>query len=293
MIRSMTGFGAGRGQSGGEVVAVELRSVNAKFCEVKARLPRELAALESDLVKQVKARVQRGSVDVSVRRESAGGGRALVAKVDHALASAYVQALRELKEELALAGEPSVHDVAQLEGVLAVTEAPADPEASAAALAQALGAALDAHDLMRRTEGEALSRDLAARFAALAAGCDRLRALAPQSVEQYRDRLAARVAELGRGTPVDPQRLAQEVAIFADRVDVAEELTRLASHLDQLRALLAGDAPAGRRLEFLLQETHREINTVGSKSQQAGMAAVVVDLKAEVERIREQIQNVE
>ncbi|MBS2025105.1 MAG: YicC family protein [Deltaproteobacteria bacterium] len=293
MIRSMTGFGAGRGQAQAEVVTVELRSVNAKFCEVKPRLPRELSSLEQDAVKRIKARIQRGSIDLSVRREGATGGRALLPKVDRALASAYVQALRELKTELALSGEPSVHDVAQLEGVISVEEAPPDPAACKEALEAALEQALDAHDKMRLKEGEALAKDLNARLDHIAAAGQKLRALSPQSIEAYRERLTARIAELSKGTPVDPQRLAQEVAFFADRVDVAEELTRLASHLEQLRALLAGEAPSGRRLEFLVQETNREVNTIGSKSQGAELSALVVEMKAELERIREQIQNIE
>jgi uncharacterized protein (TIGR00255 family) len=146
---------------------------------------------------------------------------------------------------------------------------------------------------MRTREGEALSRDLRTRLAAIEAGAADIRDLAPRSVEAYRDRLAARVAELSRGTSADPARLAQEVAFLADRVDVAEELTRLESHLSQMRALLDSGAPAGRKLEFLVQEVNREVNTVGSKSQSAAIAARVVDLKAELERIREQVANVE
>ena len=292
MIRSMTGFGQGRGQSGAETVSVELRSVNGKFCDVKPHLPRELAPLEPELVRRIKARVARGVLDVHVRRE-ADGGRGLLPRADLALAAAYVKALRELKEELGLDGEPTVSDLAGLEGVISLREATPDLEAAQAALAQALEAALDAHDEMRRREGAALERDLASRLDAVDRAGKIIGELAPQSVELTRERLTARIAELSRGGPVDPQRLAQEVAFFADRTDVAEELTRLASHLLQLRALLGQDAPSGRRLEFLIQEVNREVNTVGSKSQHAGISAQVVEVKAELERVREQIQNIE
>jgi uncharacterized protein (TIGR00255 family) len=292
VIRSMTGFGQGRGQAGAEVIAVELRSVNGKFCEVKPRLPRELFALESELVKTIKARVARGVLDVHVRREGEGG-RTLLPRADLALAGAYVKALRELKSELGLSGEPSVSDLAQLEGVISLEESPPDLAGSQAALAQALEAALSAHDEMRRREGAALEKDLKARLDAVERAATAISSLAPQSVEQVRERLAVRIAELSRGAAVDPQRLAQEVAFFADRSDIAEELTRLASHLKQLRDLLAQDAPAGRRLEFLIQEVNREVNTIGSKSQHAAISAQVVEVKAELERIREQIQNVE
>ena len=293
MIRSMTGFGAGRAQHEGERLSVELRAVNGKFCEVKARLPRELAALEQDLAKGIKARLSRGQIDASVRRESGPGGRGLSPRVDLPLAAAYAKALRELQSQLGLSGEPSVSEVAQLEGVLSLGEAPADLAAAGSALAAALAIALDAVEAMRGREGEALAKDIAARLDAVEKGVAQVRALSPVSVEAYRDRLQARVAELSRGVPLDPARVAQEVALFADRVDVSEELTRLASHLEQLRALLAADAPAGRKLEFLVQEVNREVNTVGSKAQHAGIAAQVVDIKAELERVREQIQNVE
>ena len=295
MIRSMTGFGAGRGQAGAETVLVELRSVNNKFCEVKPRLPRELSALEPELVRTVKARIARGSVDVTVRRDLPGGVRGLLPRVDLALAGAYAKVLRELKSELGLAGEPSVHDVAAMEGVVSLGEAPPDVASMGKALQAALGEALGALEEMRRREGAALGRDVLSRLDFIERGAASIAQLAPASIELYRDRLAIRIAELLRGAPqgADPQRLAQEVAFFADRTDIAEELTRLASHLAQLRGLIAAEVPAGRKLEFLVQEVNREINTVGSKAQHAGIAALVVDIKAELERVREQIQNIE
>lgn len=292
MIRSMTGFGAGRGQSGGEAVTVELRSVNGKFCEVKPRLPRELSPQEPELVKAIKARIARGAVDVFVRRESPTA-TTLAPQIDKPLAAAYAKALRELKTELGLDGEPSVHDIASLEGVLKLGETAADVPALEKALGQALDQALGALEQMRRREGEALARDLAARLDNIEKGANEVARLAPLQVSAARDRLAARIEELTKGIALDPARLAQEVALFADKTDVAEELTRLASHLAQARALVQSDAPAGRKLEFLVQEVNREINTIGSKSQHAGIAALVVDLKAELERVREQVQNVE
>jgi len=289
----MTGFGAGRAQAGGESVAVELRSVNGKFCDVRTHLPRELAGLEPVVARIVKSRVARGVVDVNVRREAPGSVRGAAPRVDLGLAAAYAKALREMRAELGLSGELTLHDLVGLEGVVGLSEIVADPEPAAKALEGALADALDALDDMRRREGEALARDLSVRLGAVETGAAAIRAAAPQSVEAYRERLAARVAELSRGVPADPARLAQEVAFFAERVDVSEELTRLASHLAQLRALVASDAPAGRRLEFLVQEVNREVNTVGSKSQNAGIAAQVVEVKAELERVREQIANVE
>jgi uncharacterized protein (TIGR00255 family) len=288
----MTGFGAGRGEAGDEAISVELRSVNGKFCEVKPRVPRELAALEPELVKTIKGRISRGVVDAFVRRE-AGGGRGSVPRADLVLAGAYAKAFRDLKESLGLAGEPSVQDLAAMEGVISIGDSAPDAEAAASALQQALSGAIDALDQMRRREGEALARDLAARLDAIEKGAREVSRLAPLQVDAVRERLSARIAELTRGVSLDPARLVQEVAVFADRTDVTEELTRLASHLAQARELIASQAPAGRKLEFLVQELNREINTIGSKSQHAGIAATVVELKAELERIREQVQNVE
>jgi uncharacterized protein (TIGR00255 family) len=288
----MTGFGGGRGEAAGEALTVELRSVNAKFCEVKARMPRELSALEPELVKVIKSRISRGVVEAFVRREGATA-RGATPRVDLTLASAYAKALRELKDELGLAGEPTVQDVAAMEGVVTLGESAVDPAALAPVLQSGLGAALDALDQMRRREGEALARDLSARFETIEKLAAQVAKLAPAQVEAYRERLSARVAELSRGVALDPARLAQEVALFADRTDIAEEVTRLASHLEQLRGLVQSDAPAGRKLEFLVQEVNREINTIGSKSQHARITSLVVEMKAELERVREQVQNVE
>ncbi len=288
----MTGFGAGRGEAGGEAISVELRSVNGKFCEVKPRVPRELSALEPELVKTIKARISRGVIDAFVRRE-AGGARGPAPRADLPLAAAYAKALRDLKDSLGLAGEPTVQDLAAMEGVIAIGDTAPDPQAAATALQQALLAAIDALDQMRRREGEALARDLSARLDAIEKGAREVSLLAPLQVNAVRERLATRIAELTRGVSLDPARLAQEVAVFADRTDVTEELTRLASHLAQARGLISSQAPAGRKLEFLVQELNREINTIGSKSQHAGIAGMVVELKAELERIREQVQNVE
>ncbi len=292
MIRSMTGFGAGRGEAGGEAISVELRSVNGKFCEVKPRLPRELSALEPELVKTIKARVSRGVIEAFVRRET-GDARGSLPRADLALAAAYAKAFRELKDSLGLAGEPTVQDLVVLEGVISLGEDAPDQEGVSSALQAALAAGIEALDQMRRREGEALAKDLFARLDAIEKGAREVARLAPDQVNAVRERLSTRIAELTRGVPLDSARLAQEVALFADRTDVSEELTRLASHLAQARGLIASQAPAGRKLEFLVQELNREINTIGSKSQHAGIASTVVELKAELERVREQVQNVE
>ncbi len=291
MIRSRTGFGAGRGAAGGEEIDVEVRSVNHKYCEVKVRLPRELAALELEVTRAVKERLARGGVEVSGRRS--GGTGDVAPRVDLALAEAYARAFRELQARLGLPGEPTLADVVAADGVVRLEERTVEPDAARAALFEGLGRALDALVAMRAREGEALARDLEARLATVEGLVARVAELAPRVVEHHRQRLQERVAELSRGVPLDPARLAQEVALFADRTDVAEEMTRLASHVAQVRALLAGADPAGRKLDFLVQEMNREANTIGSKSQSADLGGIVVALKAEIERMREQVQNVE
>ncbi|MBS1108655.1 MAG: hypothetical protein H6Q88_647 [Anaeromyxobacteraceae bacterium] len=291
MIRSMTGFGAGRGGAAGEVVEAEVRSVNHKFCEVKARLPREMAALETDLVRQVKDRLARGGVDVSLRRTTARG--ALSPRVDAELAAEYARAFEEVRARLGLSGQVSLSEVLAADGVVTLEERAVDLESARTAGSAALAAALDALLAMREREGAALSRDLESRLAVVEGIAARLAELSPRSVEDYRARLHERVAELSRGLAPDPARLATEVALFADRTDVTEELTRLSSHVAQMRGLLASGEPAGRKMDFLVQEMHREANTVGSKSQSAEAASAVVSLKAEIERMREQVQNVE
>lgn len=291
MIRSMTGFGSGRGSAGGEEVVVEVRSVNHKFCEVKIRLPRELGALETDIGRTVKDRLARGGIEVTVRRAGAGGSMA--PRVDAPLAEAYARAYAEVAARLGLHGQVQLSDIIAAEGVIRLDDRDADLDAARAATERALGQALDALVAMRVREGEALRRDLEARLVTVEGLVVRVEALAPQAVEHHRTRLAERVQELTRGIPLDPSRLAQEIALLAERTDVAEEVTRLRSHVAQARQLLGSGEPAGRKLDFLVQEMHREGNTIGSKSQHAEISAVVVALKAEIERMREQVQNVE
>jgi len=291
MIRSMTGFGAGHGAAGGEELDVEVRSVNHKFCEVKVRTPRELAALELDAARAVKDRLARGGVEVSLRRPGPAGG--LAPRVDAALAESYARAFAEVAARLGLPGGPALSDVIGAEGVVRLEERAVDLDAAREALRGAIAGALDALVAMRAREGEALGRDLAGRLARVEALVARVAELVPAALAAHEVRLRERVEELARGVAVDPARLAQEIAILADRTDVTEEITRLRSHAGQVRALLASLEPAGRKLDFLVQEMHREVNTIGSKSQSAEIAAAVVEMKAEVERMREQVQNVE
>ncbi len=292
MLRSMTGFGSGTATAGAESLTVEVRSVNHKFCEVKVRVPRELSALEPTLIKLVKDRVARGAIDVVVRR-AARTSTGVVPQVDLGLAREYLRAWREVATALGLPDTVSVRDVATSLNVIRLEEPQLPLEDANKAVETALGAAIDQLRLMREKEGVALAGDLTARLALVAGWVKEVQALAPKAIDAYRSRLAERIAELSQGLAVDPQRLAQEVAFFAERTDVAEEMTRLDSHLVQFHELLASKEPSGRKMDFLVQEMHREVNTTGSKSQHTDISARVMQLKAELERIREQVQNVE
>jgi uncharacterized protein (TIGR00255 family) len=272
-------------------VEVEIRSVNHKYCEVKLRLPRELAALETELSRLVKERLARGGVEVTVRR---GTGRAALApRVDADLAREYARAFEEVRQRLGLAGAVSLSEVLGAAGVVTLEERAVDLEAARAAASAAVSASLEALCGMREREGQALARDLEERLGTIEALLRRVEELSPRSVDRYRERLAERVAELSRGLAPDPARLATEIALFADRTDVAEEITRLRSHLEQMRELVGRTDPAGRKMDFLVQEMNREANTIGSKSQSAEITGDVVSMKAEIERMREQVQNVE
>ena len=292
MIRSMTGFGTGRACFGSDELVVEIRAVNGRYCEVRVRMPRELSGLEPALIRQVKERIVRGHVDVAVRRIAAPGS-ALEPRVDAVLADRIVEELRSLQSRLGLPGELAISDLLGVEGILRLEERETDLEEAGRALEAAVAEALDRLLEMREREGRHLRDDIARRFDRLEELRAQVERLAPEAIQARQERTRARVEEILEGREVDPQRMAQELAILAERMDVSEELTRLASHLEQGRRLLQADEPAGRRLDFLVQEMNREANTLAAKASWMESAELVVEMKAEIERIREQVQNVE
>ncbi|HWV38869.1 MAG TPA: YicC/YloC family endoribonuclease [Vulgatibacter sp.] len=289
----MTGFGSARAQVESEEISVEIRSVNGKFCEVKARFPRELQAFEGEVVRRIKERLARGTVDLFVRRSPVEGQSLREPRVDEALADRVAREFRELRDRLGLEGDVRLADVISVPGVVVVEEVPPDPERAGQAMHLALDQALDHLVAMREREGEALRADLEARLRLVEGHAAQLARAAPEAVREQHERILQRVEELAGSVTLDPQRLAQEVAILADRSDVAEELTRIESHVKQFRRLMDAPDPAGRRLDFLVQELNREANTTASKASWTGAAEITVELKAEIERIREQVQNVE
>lgn len=292
MLKSMTGFGRGEHTTPRAHYRVEVQAVNHRFVEVRARLPRRLARLEHQIQREVQHRFGRGRFEVHLsERLLAEPPRTI--RVDRAAAREFVAAVRALQEELGLPGALSVEALASLRDLVGFEE----PEEEAGAVWEEIRPALEQAfadlEKMREKEGAALSAELRHRLGLLERGVAAILARAPGTVAAYRARLQERVAALAAGVPLDPGRLEQEVVLFADRADVTEEGARLGSHLAQFRDLLDAPGPQGRKLEFLLQEMHREVNTLGSKAADAAIAAEVVALKAELEKMREQLQNVE
>lgn len=288
----MTGYGRGTAQRGPVKVTVELRAVNHRFLDLKVRSTGVAAAIEDAVAAAVRERLERGAVTISVRVErtdAAGGFR-----IDHAVAAQVHGQLAGLASALGL-GAPTLADVLAQPGVVTAGDgevSDAEPAAGAAAAA----AALDALVAMRAGEGEVLARDLAARVQALTATVDQLAVAGARAASAAHDRLRERIGRLVDPevvAQVDPARLAQEVAILADRADVTEELVRARAHLDQLAAMTTTAGPVGRRLDFLTQELGRELNTLGAKSSAPAIGPLVVDAKAQLEKIREQVQNLE
>ena len=291
MLKSMTGFGTADGVVGSAQVSVEIRSVNHRFFNPSIKLPNTLSRWEPEVREAVRRQVVRGHVTVMARVERSvetGNGAA----IDEARFGAYVKRLMELKERYALEGNLDLATVLRLPDVIRTDSD--EPEGNAQELVAIVDRASTALNESREAEGKRLQAFLGERIARVEAAVDRLAARAPERVTEHRDRLRANVAELASGIQVDEQRLAMEIAIAADRLDVGEELDRFRSHLVAFRGALRGaDEGVGKRLGFLLQELLREANTTGSKANDASMTGEVLAIKEELERIREQVENLE
>ncbi len=286
----MTGFGAAEGDVAGGRLRLEIRSVNHRHLSVQLKVPGPLSDFEGAIRERLRAHFDRGHVTVSGRWLEEPS-RADAVAVDVERARSLVKALRKLGHDLKLSGKVDLATVARLPEVVRVSAVDAAPDGSG--IVAVLDRAAEACVATREREGAVLCADLTARLDVLAGLARRIAAAAPERVVRERDRLAARVKELAAGVPVDEARLAQEIAYLADRLDITEELVRFDSHLSAMREALAGREAAGRRLGFLLQEAGREANTMGSKANDAGIADAVIAIKTELERLREQIENLE
>jgi len=292
MLKSMTGFGKGQATDAGLSLSVEIKSVNQRFCDISVKAPRLLAPFEAQLKKRVGDRVKRGKVDLYINID-AGESCALEASINRPLAKAYVAALQELMRDYPVSQQIPLELLAAQKDLLLIREAELDQQRLQQCLLSALELALDGLEEMRGTEGAATEVDLKSRCGQLASLSQQIEAFAPEVVIEWRQKLAQRLEKLTQELGVDPQRIAQEVAVFADRCDISEELIRFRSHLDQFEQLFEAEEPVGRKMDFLVQELNRETNTMGSKSNHAELTRLVVELKAELEKIREQVQNVE
>lgn len=292
MIKSMTGYGRREAAWSGMSVVVEVKAVNHRYCEIVTRLPKALAGREDELKRLVQARCQRGRIELAVLLSGKPDGEKAVS-LDRALAKQYYRMLCDLRRDLRLRGEVDLAMLAGFKDMVTVSEKPQDDRRLGALAARLLTGALTDLEAMRRREGQALARDTKQRLRMIQGTVALIEARAPQAVDAHFERMKARVAALSASAQVDAGRLAQELALYADRSDVTEELTRLRSHLAQFDDGLKSREPIGRTLDFLLQEIGREVNTVGSKANDAEIAGHVVRLKAELEKIREQVQNIE
>lgn len=292
MLKSMTGYGRADGATATHVYTVEVQAFNHRFTDVRIRLPRTLASLEHGLQREIRERVHRGRFDVQVT-EKLSGEITRTLRIDRGAIQQYVGALRELQRELDLGGQVTIEALMGMRDLVTLEATEVDMAEAGALLGQLLQAALDEVDSMRRKEGENLAQSLEICLSQVEAGLATVEIRAPEIVEGYRTRLQERVRAL-LGAPLsDPDRLVQEVALLAERSDITEECTRLKSHIQQFRTIIQGRGPHGRRLDFLLQEMHREVNTLGTKAADATISPAVVEMKADLERLREQVQNIE
>ncbi len=292
MIRSMTGYGRGEWEGDGKRIEAEVKSFNHRFLDIVPHLPRRLNPLEPQVRNLVRQRLSRGRIEVSVQIADSSPEEQRL-ELDLASARDYYRALKSLQESLGIVGEIRVETLAAFRDIFVRKEIPIDLEKEWTPLQAALNQALDELEEMRREEGRALRTDLLGRVNLIEGMAQEIDQRNGLVLPAYRDRLADRVRILSEGVPVDPARLAQEVAILAERSDITEELVRIRSHLSQFREMLDQAEPVGRKLDFLMQEMNREANTIGSKSIDAAIGQTVVIVKSELEKIREQLQNIQ
>jgi uncharacterized protein (TIGR00255 family) len=289
-MRSMTGYGRGTATLDGRQIAVELSSVNRKQAEISLSLPRALLELEPRVRGEINAHISRGRVTAAIALHHAQEGAGVI---NLAAAKAYSRQLAALRKELKLAGEVTLDQVLRGPGVVDSDDAELDCDKAWIAVSKALKAALEQFVKMRRQEGDALGADLRKRVLSIQKNVKTISVLAPKVMEHHRGSLLERAAKAGLEIEDNDERLLKEIVFFADRSDISEELTRLRSHLDQFFAQLTKDEPAGRTLDFLLQEMFRETNTIGNKANFLAISQVVVGMKTELEKLREQVQNIE
>ena len=291
-LLSMTGYGSAKGSVEGQEITVELKSVNNRYLDCSVRLPRNFLFAEDTVKQAVSAGVSRGKVDVFVSSQASQNSGTVVS-VNEELARGYRDAVARIAETLGLESGLNAFSLARFPDVLTVERRELDKDKAAAALSEITAKAVEEFNAMREREGERLRRDMLGKLETIEGLVSVVEERSPQTVKEYRERLEARLRDILADRSLDEQRVITEAAIFADRTAVDEETVRLRSHIAQFRTMLEEGSPIGRKMDFLVQEFNRESNTIGSKCSDASLAKVVVDLKSEIEKIREQLQNVE
>ena len=292
MIKSMTGYGRAREMLHKRDITVEVRSVNNRYLDCTVKMPRMYGFAEDAVKQHVQKAISRGKVDVFITVDASAADVAKVT-VNRELAAQYAAALGELAEVCGTEPHVTPETLSRFPDVLTVTKADEDLETVSADLCAVLDEALQAYNAMRAVEGAKLAEDIGNRLTYIENYTSQVEKRSPETVAEYRAKLTARMQEVLQCTTIDEQRILTEAAIYADKVAVDEETVRLRSHVSQLRTMIASDEPMGRKMDFLIQEVNRESNTIGSKCNDVAIAQVVVGLKAEVEKMREQVQNVE
>ena len=292
MIKSMTGYGRAREMLHKRDITVEVRSVNNRYLDCTVKMPRMYGFAEDAVKQHVQKAISRGKVDVFITVDASAADVAKVT-VNRELAAQYAAALGELAEVCGTEPHVTPETLSRFPDVLTVTKADEDLETVSADLCAVLDEALQAYNAMRAVEGAKLAEDIGNRLTYIENYTSQVEKRSPETVAEYRAKLTARLQEVLQSTTIDEQRILTEAAIYADKVAVDEETVRLRSHVSQLRTMIASDEPMGRKMDFLIQEVNRESNTIGSKCNDVAIAQVVVGLKAEVEKMREQVQNVE
>lgn len=291
-LLSMTGYGSAKGSVEGQEITVELKSVNNRYLDCSVRLPRNFLFAEDTVKQAVSAGVSRGKVDVFVSAQASQDSGTVVS-VNEELARGYRDAVARIAETLGLESGLNAFSLARFPDVLTVERRELDKDKAVAALSEITAKAVEEFNAMREREGERLRRDMLGKLETIEGLVSVVEERSPQTVKEYRERLEARLRDILADRSLDEQRVITEAAIFADRTAVDEETVRLRSHIAQFRTMLEEGSPIGRKMDFLVQEFNRESNTIGSKCSDASLAKVVVDLKSEIEKIREQLQNVE
>lgn len=292
MLRSMTGYGRSQKIINGRDILVEIRSVNHRYYEYSSRIPRVYNYIDDKLKTMLKSNISRGKVEISVSVNNIDGKDAVVA-LNSGIAAGYIEALRGASAELNLQDDLKLSNLLRLPDVFNVQKAPDDEEQIWNDVSEVVAEALDKFVEMRCIEGGKLKNDVTEKAGLILDMVSRVEELSPLTVENYRNRLYAKLSEILEGKEIDQQRVVTEAAIFAEKIAVDEETVRLRSHISQLREMLESDEAVGRKLDFIVQEMNREVNTIGSKAQDLNITRLVVDMKAEIEKIREQIQNIE